>query len=63
MRIALQLIGGVVLNCGNDYAGNPVRVKGDRFIFSEMENVVAKYRAAGNDWRVLNSELNLGAKL
>jgi RHS repeat-associated protein len=29
---------------------------------SEMEDVVAKYRAAGNDWRVLNNELNLGAK-
>jgi hypothetical protein len=27
-----------------------------------MEEVVAKYRAAGNDWRVLNKELNLGAK-
>ncbi|RMP64723.1 hypothetical protein ALQ18_02250 [Pseudomonas marginalis pv. marginalis] len=29
---------------------------------SEMEEVVAKYRAAGNDWNVLNKELNLGAK-
>ncbi|MCV4265935.1 RHS repeat-associated core domain-containing protein, partial [Pseudomonas capsici] len=29
---------------------------------SEMDEVVAKYRAAGNDWRVLNEELNLGAR-
>ena len=28
---------------------------------SEMDDVVAKYRAAGNDWKVLNRELNLGS--
>ncbi|MBX8512483.1 hypothetical protein K5D34_22610 [Pseudomonas cichorii] len=28
-----------------------------------MDEVVAKYRAAGNDWRVPNNELNLGSNL
>lgn len=28
---------------------------------SEMDSVIAKYKASGNNWEVLNRELNLGA--